>query len=237
MKRIHQIWLQGEQNLPEKYKKYSMKYKELNKNWEYKLWSQEDIRKLIEKNYPQLLKVWENYEFWVMRVDLGKYCILDFYGGILVDMDTKPVGSFDSFLELTNGNPTVIESFYMILTLLGERMANNHFIYIPYPNHPLTAILLKNACCIRDRTVFDFKFYYIIARIGPLFFSEAIKEYGYDKVTWIAYDTSRKYFLDEAANSWNKSMFDTHDYFWGSVLLAIFCLTIYAMFRVYRKDY
>ncbi len=79
MKRIHQIWLQGEQNLPEKYKKYSMKYKELNKSWEYKLWSQEDIRKLIEKNYPQLLKVWENYEFWVMRVDLGKYCILDFY--------------------------------------------------------------------------------------------------------------------------------------------------------------
>jgi len=228
MKVIHQIWLQGEDKLPEKYKKYSMKYKEFNKNWEYKLWNQTSIRKLIEEKYHQLLKIWDNYEFWVMKVDLGKYCILDAYGGILVDMDTEPVGSFDSFLTLTNDKPTVIESFYTIATLLGERLANNHFIYIPYPNHPLTKILLRNACCTSERMFYEFKFYYVVSSIGPLFFAEALREYGYSNVTWITYDTSN-YFLDEAANSWNKSMFDKRDYFWGGILLILLLLTIYSL--------
>src|SRR3569833_2828898 len=146
---VHQIWLQGFDQLPKDYATYSERYKQFNPDWTYKIWSEKDIRELIASKYPHLIATWEGYQYWVMKVDLGKYCILNSYAGILVDMDSNPKKSFVEFLPLTAGNPSVLHhpnTFFRRLVGV-KKVTNNNFIYIPYPNHPLTQLLLMRACC------------------------------------------------------------------------------------------
>jgi len=245
-KHIHQIWLQGEAKLPPNYAAYSKKYKELNPGWQYTLWDENSISELITTTYPHLLSTWEGYEYWVMRVDLGKYAILNSQAGLLIDMDTEPLRpfssfaslthkslrSFDDFLDMTHGEPTVLHHANTFFRrLIGvKKVTNNNFIYIPYPNHPFTALLLKRACCTAKRMPYDFKFYYILGSIGPLFLIDTIEDYD-GKVTWVpARDVDGVFFKDDAANSWNKSWFDLHDAVWGTVLVVMIVLVVYGLY-------
>ena len=234
-KHIHQIWLQGEDKLPPDYKAYSAKYKELNPGWGYTLWDEKSIRDLISSKYPHLLSKWEGYEYWVMRVDLGKYAILNSQAGLLVDMDTEPLKSFDDFLKLAKGNPVVLHHANTFFRrLIGvTKVTNNNFIYIPYPDHPFTQLLLKRAECTAKRMPYDFKFYYILGSIGPLFLIDTIEAYD-GKVEWVpAKDVDGVFFRDDAANSWNKTWFDMHDYAWGAAFIALIALVVYVLYRAW----
>src|SRR3989304_6565845 len=95
---VHQIWLQGYDAMPKKYQEYSNKYRELNNN-DYILWDEPAILNLITSEHPELLKEYEGYQFWIMRVDLAKYVILEKYGGFYVDMDTKPLKSLKTIVN------------------------------------------------------------------------------------------------------------------------------------------
>lgn len=232
MKKIHQIWLQGEDALPEAYKKYSKLYQNLNPDWQYKLWNLEDIRSLISSKYPHLLKIWEGYEFWVMRVDLGKYCILDDQGGLLIDMDTEPIKAFGNWLPQDKAAVIEHENTFGHRLLGVKRTTNNNFIYVPKPKHPLTQALLKRACCTSERLLFEFKFYYILGSIGPLFLIETIQDaqaalepWATQGLEWIPSSQAAEYFKDEAANSWNKSMLD-EDHDISSLLFFLILLVL-----------
>ena len=45
IKKIHQIWFQGEKNIPSKYNKYINSVKNKNPGWDYKLHDESDILK------------------------------------------------------------------------------------------------------------------------------------------------------------------------------------------------
>ena len=235
-KKIHQIWLQGYDDLPENYKTYSNKYQQLNPIWEYKLWSLDDIRNLIKEKYPHLLGIWENYDFWVMRVDLGKYCILDAFGGLLIDMDTEPLLPLDGFLPIDKAMVIEHTNTFWHRLIGVKKTTNNNFLYIPYPNHPLSTKLVSRACCTAGRLPFEFKFYHVLGSIGPLFLIDAINEISKDEVLWVPNEVAKEYFADEAANSWNKSLFDDdHDVKWGIFFLAFILLVIFALWRSFRR--
>lgn len=239
VRKIHQIWLQGEEKLPDKYKKYVDKYRTLNApyGWEYKLWDEKSIRDLIKAKYPELLDIYDGYPFWVMRVDLGKYCILDSEGGILIDMDTNPLQSFEGLFK---NNPAVIfyphkkgskHNFHPLEKIFVNRITNNNFIYVPTPNHPFSKLLLKRAQCVYKRKPWDFKLYYVIGSIGPLFLIDTIEEYGRENIEWIPENISDEYFKDERANSWNKKHYDNHDVLWGFAFLIGIFMAIYCCYR------
>ena len=234
-KKIHQIWLQGEVNLPPNYKKYSEAYQALNKDWKYKLWDEKKIRALIVREYPHLLCIYDNYTFWVMRVDLGKYCILDSEGGLVVDMDIKPKKPLTPIMEGAHGKPAVIfyphrkggKSNFHFLEKMVHRITNNNFIYSPYPHHPFTELLLERALCTSERMPWDFKLYYIVGSIGPLFLIDTIEKYGPDCIHWIDEKEADEYISDERANSWNKKYYDNHDIFWGIFFIIMIIIAIY----------
>jgi mannosyltransferase OCH1-like enzyme len=241
-KKIHQIWLQGEDNLPPKYKEYMEKYKELNgpDGWEYKLWNEQEIRDLIKAKYPHLLCIYDNYPFWVMRVDLGKYCILEAEGGLLIDMDTKPLKPFNDIMRTALGKPAVIyyphkggfrSHFHFFENLFVHRITNNNFLYAPHPHHKFIQFLLKRAECMAERMPWDFKLYYVIGSIGPLFLIDAIEEYGQNKIKWIPEADMRHYFVDEQANSWNKKHYDSHDVVWGIIFLVLIISAIVCVYK------
>lgn len=83
----HQIWMQGEDKIPEKYKAHRQSWKDNHPNVKFMLWDEDSIFKLIKEFYPLLIPVWESQRIMVVRVDVGKVVILYHYGGFYADMD------------------------------------------------------------------------------------------------------------------------------------------------------
>lgn len=93
---IHQIWI-GNRQIPKKLQKYQQTWKELNPSWEYKLWTNEEVKNytFFNKDLKQLfslpLTIGE-------RVDVLRYDILYQYGGIYADCDCICLKPFDVFV-------------------------------------------------------------------------------------------------------------------------------------------
>jgi len=111
-KKIHQIWI-GPHPFPEKYKKWAETWKELNPDYEYKLWTDEDVAKL---RLPRIYYELDNYG---PKSDILRYYILNEYGGVYVDTDFECIKSIDflSYLSFYAGfgYPKELEIYVGIL--------------------------------------------------------------------------------------------------------------------------
>lgn len=90
-KKLHQIWI-GEVDLPPRWQRWCKTVKAAHPDWEYKMWTNEDIPQLLEK-YPQPIK--DYYELvktnkrWAWITDVLRYIIIYEQGGIYMDCDYK----------------------------------------------------------------------------------------------------------------------------------------------------
>lgn len=69
-------------------------WKECQNSWknnfpdfEYVLWNDEDIEKLVKENYGEYFDLYKSFPYHIMRVDFARFCILHHSGGFYVDMD------------------------------------------------------------------------------------------------------------------------------------------------------
>jgi mannosyltransferase OCH1-like enzyme len=93
-KKIHQIWLGSD--LPDKFKKFTESWKVLNPDWEYKLWTDNDVN-TIKITKRRLFDFASNLG---MKSDILRYEILKQFGGIYVDTDFECLKSFDDLINL-----------------------------------------------------------------------------------------------------------------------------------------
>ena len=66
--------------------------------WEYKMWSDEDLDNLIKTKYNWFYEIFKSYTSKIMRIDSARYFILYEYGGIYADMDYECVKNFENIL-------------------------------------------------------------------------------------------------------------------------------------------
>lgn len=224
--KVHQIWLQGESGLPDKYKEYVAFNKASNPD--YKLWDEKMIRELIQTHYEDLLATYDSYPYWVMRVDLAKYVILYHEGGLYSDMDLKPLQSFVPLMELADGCPTFYlkKAPHMVYKVSGMTFVNNNWFYVPTAKHTLFKMLMDYAKVSSKRMCYDLKMYYILNSTGPQFMMDVITRYEKNggKVTILDEDLTVDVFYDEEAKSWfSSNVFDTCDK-WMIGAVVIFAL-------------
>ena len=65
--------------------------KELNPDWEHKLWKDDTLDKFVNDNYPENLKYWNNFPYPMYKIDYARYMLLHHYGGIYVDLDEQNI--------------------------------------------------------------------------------------------------------------------------------------------------
>ena len=97
---FHQIWfpLKGP-NMPVKYDRNHRAWKEMNPEWEVRLWTHEQVRNLIATEYPCFLPTYDSYEAWVQRTDAARYFILHKYGGVYADLDYSALVPLETMLR------------------------------------------------------------------------------------------------------------------------------------------
>lgn len=165
---IHQIWLQGVKNLPENYKLNIEQNRKLHPKWEYIIWDDLSIIKLL-RNKQEWIDAFYKLEYLHHKVDFARYVILYLYGGAYIDIDASTIKPLDPLLIEYNNydlivskiNSNIMENYLncqhkecinngIIITKPGNIEMKNLIDSIV--NNPKCATLSTKISCIRDIT-------------------------------------------------------------------------------------
>lgn len=165
---VHQVWLGNP--IPEKYKGWMQTWVELN-GWEYRLWTDEDVKDF--KMYNQDL--YDNTTNYGEKADIFRLEILYRYGGIYADADYECLHpeifeelnrSFDFYIgfePMEHGKINRFNMFKICNALIGS-IAGHPLLYDMIIN-------LKSSCLA-------YKSLGIVERTGPAYYTRIICQYA-----------------------------------------------------------
>lgn len=187
---IHQIWLQGKENISNEHKNKINKIKEINNDFNYMLWDEINILKLIKKdNY--LINKYYSFIYLHQKVDFAKFVILNSYGGIYIDIDCDVVKNLNNIFNQVSKYDLIIskisDKIDMVSSLLSCRKISNGFnngVIIGKPNTHILNFLIKNLKS--ECSFYENKLLCIQNTTGPPIFNKLIddyiKKYGSNKI-------------------------------------------------------
>ena len=112
-KKIHQVWVGSP--LPNKYRRLTDSWRDNHPNWEYKLWTDDDVEdfKMVNR------KLFDTVENLGAKADIFRYEIIYRHGGIYADTDFECIKPFDCFRTLSffggsgwTNNPCVFNGLF-----------------------------------------------------------------------------------------------------------------------------
>ena len=95
---IHQMWFDGLDQAPSKYKPGMDSWKRENKDYQYIFWDKFNISAFIENYYPEYSKKWHSLDQMIKKCDSARYFILHKLGGVYADLDTFAHKGIDSLI-------------------------------------------------------------------------------------------------------------------------------------------
>jgi mannosyltransferase OCH1-like enzyme len=99
---IHQMW-KSKNLLTYPINNSHSEWKRFYPNYEIRLWTDEDLEKLVLKTeYEYLYSIYKSYFYSIQRADLARLIILHAYGGIYADLDVFPCSEQIENLRLSN---------------------------------------------------------------------------------------------------------------------------------------
>lgn len=102
---IHNIWLEGYDNIPNEMKFIYANIKKLNPEWDFIVWDETMILQLLEK-YPKVMVLYKNSKKNdpERKTLLARYVILNEHGGLYYDIRTNCKVPLNDFLFLKDEN-------------------------------------------------------------------------------------------------------------------------------------
>lgn len=157
---IHQIWI-GPKPFPENCKKWQESWLKLNPDWEYKLWTNKDLKYLTLENQ----KYYDEEQNWGAKSDILRYEILYQFGGLYVDVDFECIQPFDWLHQYCDFYAGLLEVKRLKNT---ARLANGIIACSQY--HPLLEKLIEEIPNYRFEKD-------LLRRVGPDFFTTIVHKY------------------------------------------------------------
>jgi hypothetical protein len=94
---FHQLW--KTHDTPARYAALRETWLRRNPGWKMRLWSDDDLADLVETHYPQLAPLFHGYRHPIARADLGRYLVLETFGGVYADLDCECLRPLAPLLE------------------------------------------------------------------------------------------------------------------------------------------
>jgi len=179
---IHQIWFQGESQIPDKYHPYQKSWRQLHSDWDYHLWDETQIERFIKSRCPQYWNKYQSFPYMHQKIDFFKYLILYYQGGLYADMDSYALKPIDSLLDQIPNATTIVSEAagnrleHLASTGSTETMINNG-IMLAAPNGIFWKKLIETV--VDTPTCPDKQSQYkcIENTTGPLIFSQSVHKY------------------------------------------------------------
>jgi len=126
---VHQSWRDAA--VPDEVSGWRRSWREQNPGWEVRLWTDEQNRELISRDYAWFLPIYDGYAEPIMRADAARCFVLHRHGGVYADLDCaclRPLGP-------------LLEGREIVLGLEPESHREQHF-----PSRGGLPLLVSNAC-------------------------------------------------------------------------------------------
>ena len=94
---FHQSWKTVD--VPNKFLDWEKSCLDKHKNWDHLLWTDEDNRQFVAKEYPWLLYTYDRFKNNIQRADFSRYVYLHYYGGIYADLDVECLKNSDELIK------------------------------------------------------------------------------------------------------------------------------------------
>ncbi len=178
---IHQIWIQGEEDIPEHLVVNQNRIKELHSDWEYILWDEISILQLLKNTNKEWFTTYYKFDYLHQKVDYVRLIILYVYGGIYIDMDAYTIKKLDSLFDKFSEYDFIVsyakEKNFITNFAMCKKMSKclNNGIIISKPNIDILSYLIYNVSykCYS----LDIKEHCILHTTGPEFFDKYILKY------------------------------------------------------------
>jgi len=145
-------------------------WKRLYPNYKIRLWTDEDLEKLIDLNeYKYLKTIYKTYPYSIQRADLARLIILHNQGGIYADLDVFPCSSNIENILLTN------ISFLIPRSYTGSALIN-HFLISQKSSIIIDFILHQVSQVKFYKRIFILPYLQVFST-GSLFLTNVIKNY------------------------------------------------------------
>lgn len=158
-KKIHQVWLGG--SIPKSYDRIIQSWKDKNPDWEYKLWTDDDVENFNMINIDKF----NSAKNLGAKSDIFRYEILYRHGGLYIDTDFECLKSFNDFIHL---------DFFTGTGHISEPEIFNG-LFACTQNHRFLKRLIDNLAAIANTDYEN-----IMNTTGPRFFSKNFFEYMYE---------------------------------------------------------
>ena len=169
IKFIFQTWKNN--IIPDKWKDAQLSVIKNNPDYEYKLFTDDDNRRIVEKYFPDFLVYYDNFEYDIQRADAIRYMILYLYGGIYLDLDYICNHSFNELIfEKPLGlNKSINQSWSF----------TNSIMISSVKNHPIWLECLRQ---MKKKTPFFIrgKHLKVMTSTGPIMLTRSVKKYKQD---------------------------------------------------------
>jgi len=159
-----------------------------------RVWSDQDVRELIQTKFPWFLSQFDGYKTWVQRVDVAKYFILLQMGGMYVDLDILPA----------HYNWTKLFHFDFLLPKTSLGVSND--LMVSRPGHPFLHHLVRSLP--ESDHSYGIPYLTVMFSTGPLFVTIALSTFEGD-IDTIAilggelYGGSTALFIHRVGGSWH----------------------------------
>jgi len=197
-KNIHQIWV-GKYNIPKRELKLSQEIKEKHNNYEYYLWTDDNLPEIPE-NLQKMYDVMYEKKDYVYCADMLRWIVVYNYGGWYLDIDWEFIKSLDTlntdardgilFGHWGGGSLWLENQSVPGWTGCDYTFANNIFGFIK--NHPLVKHMIDNM---------PIDYNYGNAPYSPGWTGIEVKRYlglenEFTKEVWLYHRTVKKYIED-----------------------------------------
>ena len=184
---IHQIYINfyNLSEMPEVFKRCQievMKYCDENL-YDYRMWDNKSCERLIKK-YPEFLDLYNSVKYPIMKVDIIRFIILHYYGGLYLDLDVVP----GKIKRLKENKFVIAENIYNENSNPRDNIKNVKYQIEILQSYPCNHILLdylrfvKAQITEKDKIkVYEtWKVRYVLQTTGPNSFNRFIKNYKKD---------------------------------------------------------
>ena len=172
---IHQIWWQGYENIPKQYIIYRNTWLKKHTNWTFFLWDKKKFEFFINKIGKELLYIYNKLPLMIQKIDIAKYVILYYFGGIYIDLDTICENKIDYLLNKFK-NKNLILSKIDVYDDLNYKLINNGII-ITNKYHKFFLYMFYEIMINYQKQIYQNKDLYILESTGPIAFSKAVLNY------------------------------------------------------------
>ena len=157
-------------------------WRQLNMDWEYKLYGDDECREFVKEYHPDALAAYDMLPKPVERADFFRYLVILSFGGVYADVDCTCIKPIEEWIKADDGMVVGLE---FPLKKNDENKKHYPFqtcaqwVFAAVPNHPilldLKALILEEITS--QKQPFGVSSIDTLTRTGPVIFTKAISRY------------------------------------------------------------